>query len=295
MRSIYETTAKFCQTFLLLCSVSLEAQKWQGMKVTLAASTFTQAQLQELQPVADEVTRLVDTLIPGKPQDYPADGIVCFEAPASWKAKSVKPAYSPPITFKGPHSTDEPPEAPANTLRIALDEIPGPNRLSLAFQLAHELAHVKMGNRTDNYLIETFAMALSYEVLHRLGYEGYLLENEGLYLKGLPPIPQEALAWEHLEKARAYWLDASKMEALKQPPEQLSGRSFQTLGAILILRSSHLHWAELLNVSSQNLCSTSTSANVFRVCAPDLPRMTRLCSFLEPLGLASASKRHPAQ
>ena len=181
---------------LLLLGSSAEAQIAQKTRIVLAASTFTPQALKELQPIADQVSQIVDELVPGTPLDYPPAGIICFESPARWSSREYKAmGYGvPPVTINGPRILDEPPEAIGNTVRIAVHDVQAPDRWRFAFQLSHELAHVKMGARSDNYLEETFATALSLEVLRRLGYEGYLLISEGTYLQELPPTVQKALA-----------------------------------------------------------------------------------------------------
>ena len=61
-----------------------------------------------------------------------------------------------------------------------------------------------MGARTGNYLRETFAVALSLEVLRRLGYEGYLLVMRVIIQSSFPSPPQRALARKHWQDNRAY-------------------------------------------------------------------------------------------
>jgi hypothetical protein len=52
---------------------------------------------------------------------------------------------------------------------------------------------------------KTLAVALSYDVLRRLGYVGYLLETKAEFLKQLPPEPQEALASHNRAGANSFW------------------------------------------------------------------------------------------
>ena len=286
--------ARFCTLlpsfalFLVIALVSTrsgaEAKALPEMKVTLAASTFTSEALKELQPLADQVSRIVDELIPGEPQDYPHDGIVCFEAPARWTTPEFLKAgfSSPPVTLNGAHVYDEPVEAKNNAVRIAVTGVKAPDKWRFAFQLSHELAHVKMGTRTDNYLDETFAVALSYEVLRRLGYEGYLLICEGTDLHKLPSAPQQALASGQWDEAKAYWLIQAKTQN-----KRIDDRTFQTLGAVLILwQKDAPHWGELFNAGSENTCSSSAPVNTFQVCDPDLSKMRHQNSLLKRLGLS---------
>jgi hypothetical protein len=90
-----------------------------------------------------------------------------------------------------------------------------PDKWRLVYQLSHELTHVKMGVRTDNYLDETFAVDASFEVLRRFGYEKYLLMNKDEYLHRLPPTVQTALARERWREAQAYWIEQSKTQGQK--------------------------------------------------------------------------------
>lgn len=200
--------ASVCLTLSLVPS-SAESKEFQGMKVILAPSTFTPDALKELQPIAEQVAQVVDKIIPGTPPDYPPEGIVCFEAPGRWSTPAYREmGYAvPPVTINGPRVVDEPQETVSNTVRIVVSGVQAPDKWKFVLQLSHELAHVKMGVRTDNYLDETFAVAFSFEVLRRFGYEGYLLENEGILLHQLPLAPQKALALEQWKEVQAYWLD----------------------------------------------------------------------------------------
>ena len=205
-----------------------------------------------------------------------------FEAPGRWKTLEFATQYGgPPVTLNGLRVFDEPPETAGNTIRIALNELPRPNALSLSYQLAHELGHVKLGTRTDNYLDETFVVALSLEVLRLLGYEGYMLACEGQNLMNLPPVAQEAIASEKWADARAYWLKQSRAQR-----PRVEDRGFETLGALLILRNRRrVRWSALLNASSGNVCSDTAPAHILTRCDPDISKMARQFSLLQPIGL----------
>ncbi len=90
-------------------------------------------------------------------------------------------------------------------MRIALNGIQPFDRWRLVYQLSHELAHVKMGVRIDNSLIETFATAVSTEVLRRLGFQGYLMRVEGEDIQILPELIQQQLAYNKWADLKSYW------------------------------------------------------------------------------------------
>ena len=97
--------------FVLLLGISnAQPRPAPPMKVKLSVSTFDPASLREFQSLADEISAIIDEMIPGVPADYPADGIVCFEAPSRWTADAYKAnGFSPPpLTFTGPKVYDEP-------------------------------------------------------------------------------------------------------------------------------------------------------------------------------------------
>jgi hypothetical protein len=94
--------ALVCLTLLMVWK-SAPAHAFQGTKVILSPSTFSSKALQELQVVANQVAQMVDTLIPGIPPDYPAEGIICFEAPARWSTPDYAAKFSvSPVTISGP-------------------------------------------------------------------------------------------------------------------------------------------------------------------------------------------------
>ncbi len=251
------------------------------LKVKLSVSTFDPVALRDFQPLADEIAKIIDEMIPGIPEEYSADGIVCYEAPSRW----TTPAYKaqgfapPPVTVFGPRILDEPQEVVGGRVRIALQAA---DKSQFAFQLSHELAHVKMGPRTDNYLDETFAVAVSYEVLRRLGYQGYLLVNEGLFIQGLSPVIQKHLAYQEWKAVQSYWRDTSRNQA-----NNLDDRSFQTVGALLLLRDKGPNWSKLFNIGRLNTCSATIRPQTFEICNPNLPKLKMLRHELQTLGFTS--------
>jgi hypothetical protein len=272
--------------FVLLLGISnAQPRSAPPMKVKLSVSTFDPASLREFQSLADEISAIIDEMIPGVPADYPADGIVCFEAPSRWTADAYKAnGFSPPpLTFTGPKVYDEPEDVVGGRIRIALV---AHDRWQFAFQLSHELAHVKMGPRTDNYLDETFAVAVSYEVLRRLGYQGYLLRDEGASIEQLSPAIQKQLAYQEWKSVQAYWRETSKSQA-----NTIDNKPFQTVGALLLLRGKGPHWSQLLNIASLNRCANSIGPQTFEICNPDLMRLKMLRHELQALGFTSEDLR----
>ena len=269
-----------------------QPRRFAGMKVALAPSTFTPDTVAELQPLADKVAQVVDDMIPGEPEEYPRDGIVVFKAPSEWLTKKylLEGGLAPPITRNGALVGGEAVEAGPDTIRIAVTgsgELPKWRDGAFVFELAHELGHVKMGVRTNNYLDETFAVAISLEVLRRLGYEGYLLSAQGYGLLGpqtsaeLPLTIQKALAYGKWEDARTYWRDSVPLQ-----DQSANDRTLQMLGATLILRRfDRLVWSQLFDVSDLNICANSAREHTYTRCSPNIDRMKRQHTFLSPLGL----------
>jgi hypothetical protein len=252
---------------LFLCSFARTVlpQSVKTTRVILDRETFRAETRDSLQSIADQVAALVDSLIPGQGKDYPEEGIICFEASRAWSSDIAHPA---PITLVGPKLMGEPAATKSNTIRIALNGIQPFDKWRLAYQLSHELAHVKMGTRIDNYLYETFAVAVSFEVLRRLGFQGYLLRVKGEEIQSLPEVIQENLTYNKWADLESYWQSRSTAEG-----EAINDRPIQTLGAILLERAHQPNWPMLLRVSEFSVCASSPSPNSFQLCPPDISRM----------------------
>ena len=256
-----------------------------SMRVILDTETFSPQALANLGPTAANVAALVDELIPGTPANYPLGGILCFEATPAWGGPWV--SSSPPITLAGPKLPHEPIQSKGGAIRIAVFGVQPSDNWRFAFQLAHELGHVEMGATGDNYLDETFATALSFEVLRRLGYQGYLLRVEGDFVSQLPPKVQESLAFGRWEEIQRYWLTETKDQGMR-----MDDRPLQTLGALLLLRGSGPKWADLLNIAALNDCPSRTAAVSLQICPPDFARIKKKARReLKDLG-AVAEDRH---
>ena len=251
------------------------------MRVILDQETFG-ANAARLQPLADRVASEVDNLIPGSLSEYPENGIICFEPESSW---SSDPSHPAPITLIGPKLGGEPAATSGNTIRIALYGVKPDYEGRLIYQLSHELAHVKMGVHASNYLVETFAVAVSYEVLRRMGADGYAQLAMGLDMGKLPEQVQAQLKARDWPALEAYWQSQIASQAGK-----MNDRPFQTLGYLLLARSGEPNWSLLLGIANfHDHCEIVNSDLHFPVCAPDLARMAKLGLNLIPLGYIAAN------
>ena len=89
-----------------------------------------------------------------------------------------------------------------------------------------------MGVRTDNYLDETFAVAVSLEVLLRLGCGGYMLPAEGHDLQLLPYPVQQQVANAEWGELASYWKRQFDLES-GEGKEQLSEKGLRCMGLII--------------------------------------------------------------
>jgi len=252
---------------------SLMAQQ-SRLRVVLDPTTFAGPTYQLMQDTADRVAHLVEQLIPGVSPENTS--VFCFAVPPEWGHA--------PITLVGKPQPAEPAAAALYPARVALTRNVLPaDRERFAFQLAHELAHVRMDARFDNDIIETFAVAVSFEVLDRLGYGGYLRAAiEAL----TAPLPQEIRAglangsWNevnlYLRKQRQYH------------QEHPFDYSLAAAGAVLI-RSAHvLPWSRLLGVGLQNQCPLRRDPPRFQLCPLNESALPEFQPVFRLLGRAAA-------
>jgi hypothetical protein len=210
-------------------------------KVILDRATFSPSDYPVMQQLADVVNKTVDQLIPGFASDLPQGIILCYQVPQS--VHYFDTTDPPPITLSDSKlHAYEPNSVRAGQVRIALRYVDN-HPQQFAFQLAHELAHVKMGVHLDNYLIETLAVAVSYEVLIRMQWATYVKEEIDIDIAALPEPLQIAFKNQDFGALRSFWQQRSPHEGIC-----LSDRSFQTVGAILI-RRQQVPWAHLLGTS----------------------------------------------
>jgi hypothetical protein len=88
-----------------------------------------------------------------------------------------------------------------------------------------------MGVRVDNYLIETLAVAVSYEVSVRMGMTPYVQSESVTEALKLPTNCGHECMPKNTLKLRAYWQSQISLQS-----NRVDDRAFQTLGAALILQ-----------------------------------------------------------
>ena len=262
----------------------------------LDRETFPAARYREMQMIADRVALTVDQLIPGQVESYPESGIVCFIAPKAWKDEPIHP---PPITLVGPKQNGEPEAARPNVVRIALtDQVlfsTYTGEPEMVFELAHELAHIKMDARYDNYLDETFAVAVSLKVLGELRYQQYRHDTVALFTRRLPEGIQSAIDRQSWNEAAQYW--QGKIPKQKSGPSGAWNFSFATVGSLLLETAQQPVWPNLLGIGAMSdkcVLSDGTPVSVpdpamrFKVCLPAIRRMNKLSPALKTLGYPPA-------
>ncbi len=232
-----------------------QAARANATKVILDRATFG-GSYALLRAVADRVAVVVDRLIPGQATSYPADGIPC----------SIGAAEAP-VTLVGAKGG----------VRIVLSAKVLPTNYSeLVFELAHELAHVKMDARYDNYLVEAFAVAVSLRVLKAVGSNPARQADIAMYTDELPQEVQAAIEREDWGTAKRYWQS-------KIPSRGAGDFSLAFLGALILEAARQPVWQELLNAGeSSEDCVVPDEE--FQVCSPALSRMTGLAPALRALG-----------
>jgi hypothetical protein len=255
----------------LLTLLAAPAIAWAGpdanaTKVTLDRRTFgTSYGL--LQTIANRVAVEVDRLIPGQSASLrtraaaaPPSGIFCYIGPDA------------PITLVDPEQN----------VRIVLSaKVLPTNYAEFVFELAHELAHVKMDARYDNYLVETFAVAVSLRVLKAVGSNTARETDIGLYINQLPRDVQAAVERQDWETAKRYW--QSQIPAQQRGPSDTWDFSFAFLGALILEAAQQPVWRDLLD-AGQSSEGCSLPVGEFKICRPALSRLTRLAPALLALG-----------
>ncbi len=274
--------------FLMVFGLAGESRAIDGRGVVLDRDTFGDS-YSALQRIANRLFDEVDHLIPGKMPNFPYMEIRCFIAPDAWQSAASDP---PPITLVGPSRPGEPSTVRPYTPRIALStavSLPQ-NESEFIFELAHELAHLKMDARYDNYLVETFAVAVSLKILKTLQYDGPRDEDIALYIKRLPEQIQSSITRNDWKAVTLYW--QSEIPRQKSGPVGTWDFSFAMLGAIILEAAEQPTWSSLLGVGELSdgcFLSNGTPANEttpaeFKTCSPSLNRMTRLRPALKALG-----------
>lgn len=240
--------------FLLfgICATTTYASS--ATRIVLDRSTFPKISRPLLQETADQVAKAIDDLIPG---DYPkgrAPKILCFVANGNWGNQ--------PRAFVGKPWKIEPAGADKYDMRVALtpEVLPGAWQ-RLVFQLAHELTHHKMDATVDNDAMEAFAVAVSLETLHRLGYDFYRKGNERYYSQLIPREVMSALNQDDWEMVGLYlryeWRHVRFDEW---------DRSTQFVAAMALRKMGNFPWARLLNIGSTAQCSSHRPAGRAQYC-----------------------------
>jgi hypothetical protein len=225
-----------------------------------------------MKSTASRVTAAIDELIPGGPSWTPSSKLTCFVARENWTDR--------PVTLIGKIRKGEPSSSRADHVRIAVtpEILPGAYQ-RFAFQLAHELAHVKMDPRIDNKLIETFAVAVSFEVMHRLGYESYLETNQYYYAEPLPSEVRAAAAKKQFDNLSLYLRYRWQDEESRVPDYSL-----QVIGATLIRADASFPWSSLLGIGLRNTCRTTPSSIQMQYCGLDESAIPELRRYFDKLG-----------
>lgn len=156
----------------------------------------------------------------------------------------------------------EPAGASKYSMRIAVtpEVLPGAWQ-RLVFQLSHELAHLKMDARVDNNVLESFAVAVSLETLHRLGYDAFRESNEKYYTQSIPAEVKAALSRKDWDSVGLYLRYAWRNESRDREWDQAN----QFVGAIAI-RSVGFRWEQLLNLGAQGDCGSEKANGRAKYC-----------------------------
>jgi hypothetical protein len=168
-----------------------------------------------------------------------------------------------------------------------------------AFQLGHELGHVMLDPRRTNGVVEALAIAVSYEVLDRLGvkfaespaypwladyaknFKPYREGDEKIVLDKLPAEVREMVARKRWEQVAAYVLaHRAEMEA-----GHADDRDVQTLAA-MALRSGEVDWGSLAGIAG---CTTPPPSGDpgFRVLPINADCLSRLADLFSRMGIVS--------
>jgi hypothetical protein len=278
-----------------LVIAALVIWKWRSpveTRVKLDRQTFPQSRYLDMQTIADKVAIAVDQLIPGQVESYPRMGIVCFIAPRAW---NNAPRHPPPVTLTGWSEAGEPDTTHPNTVRIALNDqvlhSPYSGDPELVFELAHELAHVKMDAPYDNYLAETMAVAISLKVIEELGYKQYRHDTVSMFIRRLPGNIQSAIDHQWWNEAAQYW--QSEISKQKSGPTGSWDVPFGLVGSLLLETAEQPVWPNLLGIGAMSdhcVLSDGTPVSVpdtamrFKVCLPAIRRLNKLSPALKALG-----------
>lgn len=219
------------------------------MKITSATPFPELSHTAGLLSVAGSVAAVVEELIPGAPPfgDRPIALVYNAEGPRTlWNEQDQKSkSYRVRLSTKG-----------------ALWQ-------QFAYQLSHELGHIKLGPARSNLLIETFAVAISIRALELLtdawaksppfpwngwakyaaGLPAYIEGTRATSLRSLPADIRDGFA-ERSVKERLAWLATSRNATEKLPLAHEQSRAWQHV-AVTTLDGKNVKWAKLLGLAMQ--------------------------------------------
>jgi len=260
---------------LVLCLFSagsrVKAQEAR-LRVVLDPASFAGSTYNAMQNVADQVARVVEQLIPGTSPDN--IDVFCFAPPSGWGHT--------PITLAGERQSGEPTASARYPVRVALSRSVLPADWErFSFQLAHELAHVRMDPRFDNEILETFAVAVSFEVLERMGYASYLQRAIESLIAPLPAQIRVALANGSWSQVNLY-LRRQRQYHEEHPFDY----SLAAAGAVLIRAAHALPWSRLSGIGRKNQCPPRADPPRFQFCSLNESALPELLPVFHLLGRA---------
>ena len=244
------------------------------LRVILDPTTFAGPTYQAMQDTANQVALVVEQLIPdASPDDT---DVFCFAPPPGWGHA--------PITLAGEPQPGEPAASALYSVRVALSRSVLPaDWARFAFQLAHELAHVRMDPRFDNDILETFAVAVSFEVLDRMGYGRYLQAAIQSLIAPLPPEIKMALG-------NASWNEVNLYLRQQRPYHEAHpfDYSLAAAGAVLIRATHALPWSRLRGIGLKNQCPARADPPRFQFCPLNEAALPEFLPVFRLLGRATA-------
>jgi len=205
-------------------------------------------QTTSLLAIANGIARVVDELIPGDP-------------PHGDRAISLVYGAAGPMTFW------EPEDYRSSRYRVRLS-FTGAAWQQLAYQLSHELGHIKLGAARSNTLLETLAVAVSIRTLERLvddwpenppfpwdgwrdyaaGLKTYVANTRSKALGDLPPEIRDGFTEQPLAE-RLRRLAKVRVEVEKSPLNFAVMRAWQH-AAVMTLPWDKLPWKDLCGLAA---------------------------------------------
>ena len=241
---------------------------------------------------AGTIAREIDSLIPGEPPGLGTTPVFISDV-------ENNPAVPQPITVEGERKFFEPPIAVLFPIRVYLVNVMPPGTFygaRLAFQLGHELGHVKMGRNPDSYLQETFAVGVSFEVLRSVGAYSYLNDSLRASAERVPellPLLKTSPSQTDLDAASQAWQRAVDRWLKSDTPWDYDTMA---LGVLLMESgcSRQFIWPQLIGMSTLSLPPPLKREGGFVIEAPDVDalsqRIPALCRLGYPCGRIPSCK-----